>query len=81
MENKQNICDAICNALKATTAAGNGNALAELQYIVKDNGDELVRPVFENGAGKNGYYDVNVSGDSGIGMWLDITEQFVRKVW
>ena len=27
------------------------------------------------------YYDVNVSGDSGIGMIIDIMNQFVTKVW
>ena len=81
MENKQHICNAICQALRKTNAAGNNNALVELRYIQKENGDEIVRPIFENGAGANGYYDVNVTGDSGIGIWLDITQQFIRKMW
>ena len=81
MENKQQICNAICQALRKTDAAGNNNALTELRYIQKPNGDEIVRPIFENGAGANGYYDVNVTGDSGIGIWLDITQQFIRKMW
>ena len=83
MENKQEICTAICNALRTTNAAGNplNNALTEIQYIKCDNGDEIARPIFADGSGKSGYYDVNISGDSGIGIWLDITNQFVRRMW
>lgn len=81
MENKQQICNAICQALRKTDAAGNNNALAELRYIRKSNGDEIVRPVFENGTGEDGYYDINISGDSGIAIFMDVVNQFVRKVW
>lgn len=81
MENKQQICNAICQALRKTDAAGNNNALAELRYIRKNNGDEIVRPVFENGTGEDGYYDINISGDSGIAIFMDVVNQFVRKVW
>jgi len=81
MENKQQICNAICQALRKTDAAGNNNALAELRYIRKNNGDEIVRPVFENGVGEDGYYDINISGDSGIAIFMDVVNQFVRKVW
>lgn len=80
-EDKAKVLKAICDALRTTSAAGTGNALVEIQYIVKDNGDEVARPIFENGSGENGYYDVNISGDSGIGIWCDITNHFVRKVW
>lgn len=82
-EDKQMICTAICNALRTTSAAGNpeNNALKELRYIQKENGDEIVRPVFENGTGEDGYYDINISGDSGIAIFMDVVNQFVRKVW
>lgn len=82
-ENKQEICNAFLKALQLTSAAGNpiNNPVTELRYIVKENGDEIVRPIFENGAGKNGWYDVNVSGDSGIAMLMDLDRWFVRKVW
>ena len=82
-ENKQLICSAICNALRTTNAAGSpdNNPLVEIQYIQLDNGDEIARPIFADGSGQNEYYDVNISGDSGIGIWLDITEQFVRRMW
>lgn len=82
-EDKQMICTAICNALRITSAAGSpeNNALKELRYIQKSNGDEIVRPVFENGTGEDGYYDINISGDSGIAIFMDVVKQFVRKVW
>ena len=82
-ENKVEICNAICAALRTTSAAGSpiNNPLVEIQYIQLDNGDEIARPIFANGNGKNGYYDVNISGDSGIGIWLDITKQFVSQMW
>ena len=82
-EDKQVICNAICEALRFTNAAGNpqNNPLIGIQYIQCDNGDEIARPIFSDGSGTNGYYDVNISGDSGIGIWLDITNQFIRKMW
>lgn len=81
MENKQEILTAICEALKKTRAAGTGNAIKEIRYIQKENGDEIARPIFENGAGENGYYDVNISGNSGIAIFTDITERFIRVMW
>ena len=81
MENKQEICNAICEALRKTRAAGEGNALKEIRYFKTDGGDEIARPIFENGSGENGFYDVNVTGDSGIAMFMDITDQFVHWVW
>ena len=81
MENKQAICTAICDALRLTNAAGNNNPLTEIRYIRKENGDEFARPIFENGTGENGYYDVNITGDSGIAIFMDICNQFVRKMW
>ena len=82
-ENKAEICKAICDTLRLTRAAGDSryNALKEIRYMVNEYGEEIARPVFEDGNGENGYYDVNISGDSGIGIWIDITRQFVTKMW
>ena len=83
MENKQAICDALCEVLRMTTNAGKGNALQELGYMPEGNGmySEVVRPIFENGAGEDGWYDVNVSCDSGTAMISDIAKQFIDSVW
>lgn len=79
-EDKQAICDALCNTLRLTSNAGAGNALAELRYI--DEGDrQIVRPIFEDGNGENGWYDINVSWDSGTAMIIDIADQFIKSVW
>lgn len=85
-ENKQAICDALCEALRLTSAAGSpiNNPLVELRYMTKAEGgryEETVRPIFEDGCGKNGYYDVNVSMDSGIAIIMDIVNQFVKSMW
>lgn len=83
-ENKQAICDAILAALKLTSNAGHPeyNPLVELRYM-RDGGrfPETVRPIFADGTGENGYYDINVSMDSGTAMFIDITNQFIRKMW
>lgn len=85
-ENKQKILNAICEALRTTENLGTGNALKEIRYVVKENGDEYAVPIFEDGNGEpcsyfpNGYYAVNISGSNGVGMWIDITERFVRKM-
>ena len=83
-EDKQAICDAICAALRLTSAAGHpdGNPLVELRYMPEGGTyAETVRPIFADGTGENGWYDVNVSYDSGVAMFTDIVNQFVRKVW
>lgn len=87
-ENKQEICDKLLEALRATSAAGaiENNDLVELRYIKEENGDEIVRPIFRDGAGKphskyGGYYDVNVTGDSGIAVIMDVVKQFVCHMW
>ncbi len=83
MENKQAICDAMCAAIRLTDSGGSGNALKELRYIPDGNGiySEVVRPIFADGTGEDGWYDVNVGCDSGIAVIMDIVNQFVRKVW
>lgn len=83
IEDKQKICDAFCETLRLTSNAGSpyNNPLRELRYIKLENGDEIVRPIFENGSGEDGYYDVSVSWDSGTAMIYDIVRNFVQKVW
>ena len=83
MENKQAICDSMCATIRMTSNGGRGNALKELRYIPEGNGhfSEVVRPIFENGAGEDGYYDINVAMDSGTAMIMDITNQFIRRIW
>lgn len=85
-EDKQKICDAMCETLKLTSAAGSpiNNPLIELHYMTKEEGgryEETVRPIFADGCGKNGYYDINVSCDSGVAVIIDIVNQFVKKMW
>ena len=65
VEDKKAVCDAMCEALRKTSAAGNpiNNALVELRYIEFDDGREIVRPIFENGCGENGYYDIESVGN------------------
>lgn len=79
-EDKQKIMDALCETLRLTRNAGDseGNALAQLLYIPEK---QIVRPIFEDGTGKDGYYDVNVAGDSGTAMITDVATQFIRKMW
>ena len=81
MENKQRICNKMCEAIRATAAGGTGNPLVSLSYMRLENGEEIVRPIFADGAGSNGCYDINVTCDSGIAIIMDITKQFVRKMW
>ena len=81
-ENKQAICDAFLKTLRLTSAAGSGNSLVELRYMSEGGTyPETVRPIFEDGNGENGWYDVNVSCDSGIAIIEDIMRQFVNRVW
>lgn len=77
-ERKQAICDALCETLRLTTNAGTGNALKELRYLSEP---DTVRPIFEDGTGEDGYYDINVAMDSGTAMIVDIVNQFVKKMW
>lgn len=80
LDDRQMICNAMRDAIRLTGNGGadEGNPLVDLVYMP---GEEKVRPVFANGAGRNGYYDINVAGDSGTAMISDITNQFIRKMW
>lgn len=78
-ENKQKICDLLCTTLRETRALGSdGNPLVALQYIKLD-GSEIVRPMFQDGTGANGYYDINVTCDSGAALITDVVAQFVAR--
>ena len=57
------------------------NPLDRLVYMKNEDGSEIVRPIFEDGTGQNGDYDVVVTCDSGIAIIMDIVDKFVRKVW
>ena len=84
-EDKQLFLNKVCEALQNTSAAAPGlghNGLLEIKYIKKPNGDEFARPVFEDFPDRDdGYYDVNISGDSCIGIWIDLTDKFIRRMW
>lgn len=78
-ENKQMIADAYCILLQMTDNAGKGNHVAKMQYEKLPNGDEIIYPILADG--NSNWYTAHVSGDSGTGMIVDITNQFVRKAW
>lgn len=73
MNKKIDVCNAFLAALKKTESF---SKLSELRYFIK-NGSEIVRPIFENGAGERGEYDIIVTCDSGAAIIVDITAQFV----
>ena len=82
MESKQTILDALCTTLTLTDNAGfDGNPLVDIKYIKRSNGDEIARPIFKDGGGENGYYDINITGDSGTSIIVDVANQFIKKVW
>lgn len=56
-----------------------GDDLVDLKYFVDENQNEIVRPIFKNGAGSDGYYDINVNCDSCSAMIGDIYKQFICK--
>lgn len=88
LEDKKAICNAICEALRETRTfgIGCGNKLAEIRYVRENNGREFAVPIFEDGDGEpnesypHGYYAVNITGDSGIAIWIDITNNFVKNM-
>ena len=84
MENKQEFLNKICEALQMTRQfkpnAGH-NGLVAIKYIHKANGGEFASPRFEdNPERSDGYYDVDISGDSCLGIWEDLTRRFISKM-
>lgn len=79
-EDKQEICNCILLALLHTYNAGSihNNPLSDLQYIQEK---EVVRPIFLDGTGKNGEFDINVHMSSGTSVIIDIANQFIKKMW
>ena len=82
-ENKAEFCKSLCDTLRLTSAAGDerGNPLVELRYMQLENGTEIVRPIFADGTGRNGFYDVNVTCDSNMGILHDVFKHFIKWVW
>ena len=62
MENKQKICDLLCDALRLTDAYG------DIEMIAYNESKETVAVVFESGYTRN----INVAMDSGMSMIRDI---------
>lgn len=88
-ENKQWILQNLCDTLRTTSAAGplgSKNPLVALRYVT-DGDMEFAVPIFEDGSGEPnehwpyGYYGVNITGDSGIAIIMDVVNNFVRMVW
>ena len=79
-ENIQEICNSVLIALMHTYNAGcfENNPLTDLKYIKEE---EIVRPIFLDGAGNDGCFDINVRLDSGTSVIIDIAEQFIKKMW
>ena len=65
--------------LQMTSNGGRGNFIKEMIFEKRDNGDEIVYPLLSNGS--TNWYKINVTGDSGTAMIIDMTNQFVRKAW
>ena len=89
-ENKQYILNKICEALQATRQfhPGTGvNGLKELRYIKRGDSyesnvryEETARPIFEDGTGSDGWYDIDISCDSGTAIFTDVARQFVARM-
>lgn len=83
MENKQEFLNKICETLQMSRQfqpnVGH-NGLVEIRYIER-NGNEYASPRFEDDPERSdGYYDVNITADSLIGIWEDITKHFIRRI-
>ena len=80
-ENKTEFCNKLCELLQMTSNLGSeiNNPVVELRYIQKDNGDEIVRPLFKSNPDRDdGYYDVNVTGDNCMGILADVYNHFIK---
>lgn len=79
-ENKAVFLNELCELLKKTRALGDprGNPLSKIEYVVNENGEEFARPIFEDGTGKDGWYDVCITGDSCIAILTDLSRFYSR---
>ena len=80
-EDRQEFLNKLTELLRLTrNAGGDGNPLREIRLIEKPTGD-YARPIFEDGNGENGYYDINITCDSNMGILKDVMNHFITKVW
>ncbi len=83
-EDKQKCLDYLCKAIMETRANGSekNNHIQELKLLTRENYpkldgryDAVVRPIWSEHIDRDdGYYDINVSGDSAWAMMLDVIE-------
>lgn len=81
IEDKQKFCNKLVEVLRCTEIFGHpdNNKLVELRYLRDSSDNEIVRPIFEDGTGEDGWYDINVNFDSCTAMIGDIYNQFLCK--
>lgn len=81
VEDKQLFLNKICEALQESNTFGNthNNTLKEIRYVRDANGNEIARPILEDGTGEDGWYDVNINCDSCIGIYGDLWRQFISR--
>lgn len=78
-EDKAEVAKAFGFLLQMTSAGGKSNHIKEMVYEKTDKGEEYVYPILADGT--DDWYNIYVTGDSGVAMIMDITNQFVRKAW
>ncbi len=79
-EERQKCLDFLCKAIMETSANGSEqhNHIQELRLLDRENDpnlkyEEVVRPIWsDNPDRSDGYYDINVTGDSAWGMINDV---------
>lgn len=80
-EDRQEFLNKLTELLRLTrNAGGSNNPLKEIRLVNKPIGD-YARPIFEDGTGEDGYYDVCIDCDSNMGILIDVMRNFVTKVW
>lgn len=79
VENKQLFLNKLTEALQETRLFGTGNKLVELRLLKDEHDRDFVRPIFEDGSGEDGFYDINVNMSSCSAMVGDIWNQFILR--
>ncbi len=90
-EDIQKMLDKLCEAIQETVAGGQGNYLERLELIHRDKDEntwggffpkgDYVRFVWhELGPRDDGYYDINVTCCSGIGVYFAVAD-FLKTIW